>query len=300
MIEKEVKMSTKNVRVSVGPGYEKKDLLVLDPVLLRALLHERVHHTIEVPLYPILVKGQEKALPAFGAQAQVVYDVWRERGLNETDPDLQWVKGYIEIAEKIRKGEKIEWKESLPQPFSANELSVVRKLIYERRSIRDWLDKPISDQLIEQLLEAGRAAPIGCNLDEVRFIVVKNPKETKAIWSDIPVDNAIIIVIAYDTRIHPVVGQDKSVPQNAGYDAAAAGDHILLMAHALGLGAVWLSKRVLNRGDSADTGEEFRKHYGLPDYIKVALHIAVGWPAIGTIKSNRVPLKDLILPSNNT
>lgn len=83
------------------------------------------------------------------------------------------------------------------------------------------------------------------------------------------------------------------MPQNAGFDAAAAADHMLLMAHALGLGAVWLSERKVPES----TGQRFKEQYGLPDYIEVALHIAVGWSAIGTIKSRRVPLSDMMIQS---
>lgn len=277
-----------------GAIYEKADLLTMEPVLLRALLRERAHHNIEVPLYPLLVRGQNKPIAVFGLQTQLVYDVWRERGFTDSDPDIQWVKEYLALAAKIRAGEKIEWDQPVQTPFSAAELAVVHKLIYERRSIRDWVDKPVPDDLIEQILEAGRAAPIGCNLDEVRFIVIRDPAEAKLVWSDIPVTNAVIIVICYDKRIPQVVGQDKFVPQNGGFDAAAAGDHMLLMAHALGLGGVWLSKTTKTEV-TEDTGKRFKEQYGLPDYIEVALHIAVGWSATGTIKSQRMPLQEMIL-----
>ena len=114
------------------------------------------------------------------------------------------------------------------------------------------------------------------------------------IWSDIPVTNAVIIVVGYDKRIPQVVGQDKFVPQNGGFDAAAAVDHMLLMAHALGLGAVWLSKTA-KTDVTKDTAQIFKEKYGLPDYIEIALHVAIGWSAIGTIKSQRMPLKNMIL-----
>lgn len=277
-----------------GPVYNKKDLLEMDPTLLRALLRERVHHNIEVPFYSILLREKSEPIPSFGLQAQMVYDAWKERGFTEDDPDIKWAKEYIALAEKIRAGEKIEWHEPLPTPFTKEEMAVVNKLIYGRRSIRNWIDKPVPDEMIEKILEAGRAAPIGCNLDHLRFVVIKDPEEAKMVWSDISTKNAVIIVICYDTRVPKVVGQDKYVPHNAGFDAAAAADHMLLMAHALGLGAVWLSKTV--KSDvTEDTGQRFKEQYGLPDYIEVALHIAVGWPAIGTIKTQRMPLSEMIL-----
>jgi len=72
------------------------------------------------------------------------------------------------------------------------------------------------------------------------------------------------------------------------FDAAAAADHMCLMAHALGLGAVWLSC-------TEKTANTFKKKYGLPDYIKQAPHIIVGWTAIGSIKSLKMPLSEMII-----
>lgn len=277
-----------------GLAYDKEDLLEMNPTVLRALLRERTHHTIEVPIYAILARGQTKAVPNFGLQAQMVYDVWKERGFTEHDPDIEWIREYLSLAQKIREGEGIEWTTPVPAAFTEEEMAVVHKLLYERRSVRDWMDKPVPDEMINEILEAGRAAPIGCNLDEVRFVVIRDPEEARMVWSDISTKNAVLIVICVDKRIPPVVGQDKSVPHNAGFDAAAAADHMLLMAHALGLGAVWLSKSAKSEV-TEDTGKKFREKYGLPDYIEPELHIAVGWPAMGTIKSKRMPLSEMML-----
>jgi nitroreductase len=74
---------------------------------------------------------------------------------------------------------------------------------------------------------------------------------------------------------------------------------MLLMAHALGLGAVWLSE-LRKSSKTIDTGVAFRGRYGLPEYIQVDLHIAVGWAAIGTIKSARPPLEEMILRKGTT
>jgi len=278
-----------------GSSYEKEDLVKMNPELLRALLRERVHHSIEIPFYFLIQKWDGNPKPSFGLQAQMVFNVWEERGFSQNDPDIQWAKEYIELAKKIRSGEKIDWnKPQLSRPFNSKEMKVVNKLLYERCSVRNWIDKPVPDEMIEKILEAGRAAPIGCNLDEVRFIVLKDQKEIKMIWSDILIKNAVVIVICYDKRIPQIVAQDKFVPHNAYFDAAAAADHMLLMVHALGLGAVWLSKTVKSE-KTKDTGKEFKEKYGLFEYIEVALHIAVGWPAIGTIKTQRMPLSNMII-----
>jgi len=273
-----------------GDDYTREDLMKMEPVCLRALFRERVHHTIEVEIYPILL-GRKKMPPTFGLQPELILDVWKARGFPDDGEDFQWGKKYIELAAKMRTGEKVEIEEALPTPFTEEEMDVVRKLLWERRSVRDWVpDKPVPDEMIDQILEAGRAAPTGCNLDIIRFIVIKDPKKVKMVWSDIPtpMDQCVLIVVCYDTRVYQTVGHDKLVPHNMLFDAAAAGDHMCLMAHALGLGAVWLSC-------TEKTANTFQKKYGLPDYIKQALHIAVGWTAIGSIKSLRMPLSEMII-----
>lgn len=270
--------------------YDRKDLMEMDPVCLRALFRERVHHTIEVDIYPILL-GQKKARPHMGREPEMILDVWRERGLPEEGPDLEWGKTYISCAQKLREGKKIDISEPEPAAFESGEMQTVRRLIWERRSIRDWIPgKKVPEETIDQILEAGRAAPTGCNLNIVRFIVIEDPEEARMVWSDIPtpMDRCVLIVVCYDKRVYKTVGHDRLVPHNQLMDCAAAADHMCLMAHALGLGAVWLTR-------TEKTARVFKEKYGLPGYIEPALHIALGWPAVGTLKSARMPLKDMMI-----
>ena len=282
-----------NTTVKGGFGeYTREDLMKMEPIALRGLLHERTHHTIEVPLYPMLIKWQGRPISSFGEQAQLCYEVWRARGFTDTAADIQWVKKYLAIAEQVRAGGKPHIDEPLPAPFTPQEMAVVKKLIYGRRSYRDYLDTPSPGEMLETIMEAGRGAPIGCNLGHLKFIVLRTPEEREMIWSDIPTRSCgAIIVICHDKRVAPIVGQDKTVPQNAGFDAAAAGDHMLLMAHALGLGGCWLSER----HGATDTAKIFKEKYGLPDYIEPDLHIILGYPSIGIIKSDRTPLRDMMI-----
>ncbi len=269
--------------------YKKEDLMEMDPVPLRALFRERIHHTIEVHIDPVIL-GSRKANPTFGLQPQLIYDVWKERGLSDDGPDFEWGKRYLELAARLCAGETVSVHEPLPSPFTEPEMGALRKAIWERRSCRDWQEREVPDEIIEQVLEAGRAAPCGCNLDIVRFVVLKEPEEMKMVWSDVPTPprQCVLIVICYDSRVYKVTGQDRSVPHNQMLDCAAAADHMLLMAHALGLGAVWLTQ-------TEKTARAFQEQYGLPDYIEPVLHLAVGWPAIGSIKSQRMPLSEMMI-----
>jgi len=221
-------------------------------------------------------------------QPQLVYDIWIEKGYPADDEDILWVKRYLDYAAQIREGIRpsIPEMNELPAPFTDEEMEVVHKLMRDRRTARGgWREQEVPDELIEKICEAGRAAPVGCNLDEVRFVVLRTEEEKKLIPSDVPTDNGIIIVICYDKRPSAVTNQDHPdhVPHNRGFDCAAAGDHMGLMAHALGLTSVWLS-------DTPSGAKKFKDAYGLPDELEVAMHLGVGWPASGSIKSARVPL----------
>jgi nitroreductase len=270
--------------------YTRDDLMAMDPVCLRALFRERIHHTIEVDLYPIIL-GKKRKRPNLGREPELILDVWRERGFPDDDPDLKWGKTYVEMAKKLREGQNVTIPEADPTEFSTKDITTLKKLIWERRSIRDWIpDKEIPDDLIEQILDAGRAAPTGCNLEIARFIVIRDPKEAKMVWSDIPtpMDSCVLIAVCYDKRIYKTLGHDRLIPHNQLYDCAAAADHMCLMAHVLGLGAVWLTR-------TEKTAHTFKEKFGLPEYLEPALHIAVGWPAINTIKSQRMPLEEMIV-----
>jgi nitroreductase len=270
--------------------YTREDLMKMDPILLRALLRERVHHSIECEMYPILL-GRKKMPSGFGLQVELILDVWLERNLPKEGDDFDWVMENVEAARKMRAGEKPEIPYDLPEPFGDEEMKILHKLIWERRSIRDWVpDKEVPDWMIERILEAGRAAPTGCNLSPVRFVVIRDREKAKMVWSDIPtpMDRCVLIIICYDGRIYETVGHDKIVGHNLLLDCAAAGDHMLLMAHALGLGAVWLSC-------TDKTAKRFQEKFGLQPYIKQCMHIAVGWTAVASIKSKRLPLKEMVI-----
>lgn len=280
---------TREINAKIGGEiYTPEDLQKLDEVTLRGALHERTHHGIEVPIYPTILRWKDKAIPNFGIDAQILYEEWVRRGYSDTDEDILWVKRYLGYAAEIREGIKPQIPEidELPEPFTDEEMKVVRKLLWGRISGRSgWIKKEVPQEIIDAICEAGRAAPIGCNLDEVRFVVLRTEEEKKLIWSDISTENAVIIVICYDKRPSRIVKQDlpDRVPHNRGFDCAAAGDHMGLMAHALGLTSVWLS-------DTPDSGRKFKESYGLPEEYEVAMHLAVGYAAAGSIKSARVPL----------
>lgn len=268
-------------------GYTKEDLLNIEIAPLRAILHERIHHTIEVMMYRIL-NGKLKKPRNFGRQARILLDIWRKRELPMDTPDLKWCMKYIELADKLNRGEEIELGTKLPKSFSDEEMKIVKKLFYERRSIRQFTDKPVPQEMIKEILYAGLMAPQGCNVDSKRFIVLKDPEDWKLVKSDIPIDNGIMILVCQDMRVYKALKFDERVPQNIYYDAACAADHMCLMAHALGLGACWLTH-------GEESQKKVREYFGLPETFVSRCHLIIGWPDEAPIKSLRMSLTDAII-----
>ncbi len=268
-------------------GLTEEELMEVDPNILRAIVHERTHHTIEVNMYRIMAR-KRGIPPNFGEIAEYLLDIWKRRGLPTDDPDIQWCLNYIGLARMLRTGGDVELDTELPEPFTDDEMKTVEKLIYERRSIRQFVDKPVPDEMIKKMLHAGLWAPQGCNVGSIRYIVLRNPEDFKLVRSDIPVENCVMIVVCQDMRVYKSLKFDQYVPQNIYYDAGAAADHICLMAHALGLGACWLTH-------GEETQQKLREHFGLHDEIVSRNHIIVGWSDEAPIKSQRMKLEDVIL-----
>jgi nitroreductase len=269
-------------------GYSREELLAMDISGLRALLHERTHHTIEVVLYRIL-KGRLKKPDQFGHQVKDLLDLWEERNLPTDTPDLQWCQRYSELAEKLNAGETIHLDTVLPKPFSAGEMKTVKKLLYERRSIRQFTDKAVPEWMVKEMLYAGLMSPQACNVDSRRFIILQKPEEWKLLKSDIPITAGVMIVVCQDMLVFKALKNiAERSPQNIYFDAASAADHICLMAHALGLGACWLTH-------GEETQKRIREYFGLPETFVSRCHIIVGWPDEAPIKSQRMALEDAIV-----
>lgn len=279
-------MSQRDTPVNIH-GYTKGDLTAMDVGSLRGLLHERTHHSIEVMLYRIL-KGKLKKPDDFGSQAKTLLDIWKERGLPIDTPDLQWCIKNIEIAEKLNAGEPVKLDTELPKPFSKAEMETVKKLLYERRSIRQFTNKPVPDWMLREIMHAGLMAPQGCNVDARKFIVLRGPDEWKLVRSDIPIESGVMILVCQDMRVYKTLRFDQYVPQNIYYDAATAADHMCLMAHALGLGACWLTH-------GEETQKRIREHFGLPEALVSRCHLIIGWPDEAPIKSQRMSLDDAVI-----
>ena len=112
--------------------------------------------------------------------------------------------------------------------------------IASRVSVRSYLDKPVEEAKIEQLLRAGMAAPSAMNKQPWHFVVVTDKQQLAALakanpYAGMAAKAPLAIVVCGD--------MSKALPGSARefwvQDCSAATENILLAANAMGLGAVW-------------------------------------------------------------
>ena len=159
--------------------------------------------------------------------------------------------------------------------------------IKKRRSVRRYLDKPIEEEKIRAVLEAGRLAPSAKNLQEWRFIIVKSRKVKEklahAANEQIFVGQAPVIIVACaETDEHVMSCGQLCYPINV----AIALDHISLAAVELGLGTCWIG---------AFDEAKVKAILGIPDEVRVVELMPIGYPAYQDVKEkDRLPLKKIV------
>jgi nitroreductase len=152
--------------------------------------------------------------------------------------------------------------------------------ILTRRSIRKYSNKPVSEEAVRTLLEAGMSAPSAMNEQPWEFIVTRKREALLAIKDVHP----YAAMLAEAQRAITICG-NTAREKRPGYwmiDCSAATQNILLAAHALGLGAVWLGVY-----PNQDRVEPISRLLELPpDVIPLAI-VAIGYPAESKETSRR-------------
>jgi nitroreductase len=166
----------------------------------------------------------------------------------------------------------------------------VIEAIQSRKSVKKYLDRPVPDQLLGGLVEAGSMAPSSGNKQNWKFIVVKNDDTREQIakhcdeqyWmTKAP---AHIVVCSDDAEIMKFYGE-RGMRMYSPLNCAAAVENMLLMAHSLGLGACWVSEF---------DDQELANDLGLSSGSRVQAVVTIGFPTKELRKKTLKPLKDIM------
>jgi len=131
--------------------------------------------------------------------------------------------------------------------------TVFLEFLKNRRTIRSFQEKKVSDKEIEMILEAGRWAPSASNRQPWEFIVIKNEEKKQelaklAYYGKFIGDAPIVIAI---------IGKIKQNPRWYIQDTSLVSMNMMLMAWALGIGTCWIGsmdrekvKEILELGEN--------------------------------------------------
>lgn len=165
-------------------------------------------------------------------------------------------------------------------PSASTREQAALDVINTRVSVRQFTGEKISAEQIETILRAGMAAPTAVNKQPWAFVVVDDAEQLKAL------SNAIHSSRIENGASHAIVvcgDMTKAMDGEAqGYwieDTSAATENMLLAAHAMGLGGLWVGVCPISEHMA-----QVQQIIDAPDYIipmcLVVLGVANEQPAV--------------------
>lgn len=142
-------------------------------------------------------------------------------------------------------------------------------LIRTRYSVRKYSDRAVEQDKLNKILEAGRIAPTAGNRQSQRIVVIQSKNALAKMYQCTPCHfNApLLLLVCYD----------KSVENNNHYgdqrtygqvDASIVLTYMMLEAHNLGLGTVWVG--LFNP-------ELMREYFDIPAYYEILGLMPIGY-----------------------
>jgi len=117
-------------------------------------------------------------------------------------------------------------------------------LIRSRESVRNYdPDRPVSKEILERILDAGRLAPSACNIQPYKFLVISSSEKLKQVracynrdwFKEAP---HILIVIGLQNQAW---NRNYDGYNSIESDVAIALTHIILAAENEGIGTCWIA-----------------------------------------------------------
>lgn len=168
---------------------------------------------------------------------------------------------------------------------TTDRVQVVLDTIASRRSVRNYSDRPVTDELVDKLLRAAMAAPSAKNRQPWEFVVVRSRAVLDSLAGGLKHAKMLFgaplaVVVCAHSHIELSDGM-RVENQFWQQDAAAATENLLLAAEALGLGAVWTA------ASDEERSAVVRNVLGIPAGVSPFCVIPIGFPAETTFPKDK-------------
>lgn len=150
--------------------------------------------------------------------------------------------------------------------------------ILNRRSIREFTDEPVPQAALELILQAGIYAPSGRNMQTWRFTVLRKPEQIAQLREVMQrtAEAGNVYFYGFQNPAAVVLVSNDRRNKDGIQDSSCAAQNIMLAAHSLGIGSVWINA-LMTICDEPEVREMLRE-FQLPDRHIVWAAIAMGYP----------------------
>lgn len=151
--------------------------------------------------------------------------------------------------------------------------------IEKRASVRDLAPADISDDDVRKILDAGRRAASGMNVQPREFIVIRD-KDTIEKLSNVQTfiaQASVVIALVAD-------GTQRFWLE----DVSASTENMLLAITALGYASCWVEGTLFPQEEWA------KKLLGVPDNLRLIVLLPIGKPASTPAQKEKKPLADIV------
>jgi len=147
---------------------------------------------------------------------------------------------------------------------------IIMSILFKRRSIRKFQDKPVDKDIVNKLLRGAMSAPSAGNQQPWHFIVLDN----KEIMNEIPKFHQYSQMLKEAPLAIVVCGITENIkyPEYCVQDCSAATENLLIAITELGLGGVWLG--IYPREDRV---MELSRLLNIPDGVFPLSVVAIGY-----------------------
>ena len=165
-------------------------------------------------------------------------------------------------------------------------------LAQNRYSERFYSDRPVEEDTLAKILEAGRIAPTACNYQPQKIYVLKSEDAlAKAAKLTLTYKAPVVLLVCYDSNVAWTTDKDRFYkPYCVGeQDASIVASSMMYEAESLGVHTLWM------RGFDAQSVIEA---FELPENIRPVMMLALGYPSErskpGPLHSKRKELSETV------
>ncbi len=162
------------------------------------------------------------------------------------------------------------------------------ELCAERRSVRTFDDKPVEQEKIDRILEAGRLAPTAANKQPQRVYVLQSKAamdKARAAAGRMMHNAQVALLVCYDDEESWKATSFGEPDYDGGeVDAAIVTTSMMMEATDLGVGTLWV------RGFNVPEAERI---FGLPANIHIVCFLVLGYAAESVLAKPHTPRKEL-------